>query len=86
MKTLRGKYLVRIGKNSSGDKKVIICGVFNPIDFDINTIHDNDEMWISDIIINGGIKFSDSKDTCSPEDFLEGTCQLPDNWKNKEVL
>jgi hypothetical protein len=88
VKTIRGKYLVRIGTNEKEEKKIIICGTFDPVDFDIDEINDSDEMWVSDlIVIDGGIKFTGRcKGALSPEDFLEGECQLTSSWECRENL
>jgi len=88
MKTIRGKYLVRIGTNEKGEKKIIICGTFDPVDFDIDEINDNDEMWVSDLmIVDGGVKFTGRHHgALSPEDFLEGEFQLPSSWECRENL
>ena len=85
---LRGKYLVRKSKLESGEEVVIISGVFRPRNFNITDIKDNDEMWVSDIVVSSGIKFTDpiSSDGGSPEDFISGINQLPSDWKTKDVL
>ena len=83
-KTLRGKYLVRKSK-----EVVVICGVFHPTNFNINDINDNDEMWVSDIMVSSnGIRFTDpiGLDGGSPEDFISGENQSPSNWKTKSSL
>lgn len=86
---LRGKYLVRKYKTKKGEDVVGIYGTFYP-NFDINTIKNNDEMWVSDIIIGpGGIRFTDPVDGVdggSPEDFVSGNKQLPRDWKTKSEL
>jgi len=59
-KILRGKYLVRKSKLENGIDVIILSGVFYPQNFNANSIKDNDEMWVSDIIVSsGGIKFTD---------------------------
>jgi len=89
-KILRGKYLVRKSKLENGQDVVTISGVFYPQNFDISEIKDNDEMWISDIIVSsgGGIRFTDPVgiDGGSPEDFISGINQSPSNWKTKSSL
>lgn len=89
-KVLRGKYLVRKAKlTESNNDVLIITGIFFPTNFDINEIKDNDEMWVSDLLVMpGGIKFTDpkGKDGGSPEDFLEGEMTSPSCWKNKKEL
>ncbi|MDK2772975.1 MAG: hypothetical protein KYX68_12225 [Flavobacterium sp.] len=65
---------------------IIICGVFHPTNFKVTDINDNDEMWVSDIMVSSnGIRFSDpiGLSEVSPEDFLSGENQLPSNWKTK---
>lgn len=85
---LTGKYQVRKAKLADGQEVLTITGVFHPKNFDMNTINDGDEMWCSDIIIcGGGKRYIESKNIAiSPEDFLEGQGQLPDNWKNVKTL
>ena len=85
---LRGKFLVRIATNGSGKKKIILSGVFDPIDFDIESIDTNDEMWVSDFMaLPNGIRFSGKiKGALSTEDFLEGVCMSPSDWSKKEEL
>ncbi len=89
-KILRGKYLVRKGELKDGSPIITITGIFRPTNFSLDDVNDNDEMWVSDIIINGGLRFTNSTHSshsaCSPEDFLAGTHQLPTDWKNKEPL
>ena len=87
-KILRGKYLVRKTKKENGKDCLILVGVFNPINFKIDDINDNDEMWVSDIIISDGIRFTDpiENDGGSPEDFLEGNANSPKFWKNRTDL
>lgn len=86
---LRGKYLVRKAKLENGSEVITLSGVFYPQNFKVDEIKDNDEMWVSDIIISsGGIRFTDPIDIDggSPEDFISGMNQLPDNWKTKGSL
>lgn len=86
---LRGKYLVRKSKLENGTEVLILSGVFRPQNFNVNEIKDNDEMWVSDIIVSsGGIKFTDpiGSDGGSPEDFISGSNQSPSYWKTKESL
>jgi hypothetical protein len=87
MKKLRGKYLVRRTKLVNGAEGLILTGVFYP-DFDINEINENDEMWVSDITIGNGLRFTDpvKPDAGSPEDFLDGNCMSPKDWKTKSEL
>ena len=88
-KKLRGKYLVRKSKLSNGTPVVTITGTFYPQNFNIDEIKDNDEMWVSDILVlGGGLRFTDplGGDSGSPEDFLSGEKQLPSEWKTKEKL
>ena len=86
---LRGKYLVRKSKLENGTEVLVLSGVFHPQNFNLNEIKDNDEMWVSDIIVSsGGIKFIDpiGTDGGSPEDFISGENQSPSCWKTKESL
>jgi hypothetical protein len=86
---LRGKYLVRKSKLENGTEVITLSGVFHPQNFNVNEIKDNDEMWVSDIIVSsGGIKFTDpiGSDGGSPEDFISGSNQSPSYWKTKESL
>jgi hypothetical protein len=86
---LRGKFLVRKSKLSDGKEVVILSGIFHPINFEINTINDNDEMWVSDIIVSSaGIRYTDpiGVDGGSPEDFISGVKQLPEDWKTRGHL
>lgn len=88
-KILRGKYLVRKSKSNNGEIILTLVGNFYPQNFNINEIKDNDEMWVSDIIVcEGGIKFTDpiNIDGGSPEDFLSGINQSPESWKTKRKL
>ena len=88
-KILRGKYLIRKSKLTDGKQVLTISGVFHPMNFDVNEINNDDEMWVSDIIIaDGGIRFSDPEgiDGGSHEDFLAGVNQSPDYWKTKSKL
>jgi len=87
-KIIRGKYLVRKKKIYNGSDILIVTGVFYPINFNLNEIGDNDEMWISDLmVIDGGLKFSDPiNNNISPEDFLSGKNQMPISWKIKSKL
>lgn len=86
---LRGKYLVRKSKLKNGDEVITLSGVFYPQNFNVAEIKDNDEMWVSDIIISsGGIRFTDPVgiDGGSPEEFISGENQLPSYWKTKGSL
>lgn len=86
---LRGKYLVRKSKLQNGDEVITLSGVFHPQNFNVDEIKDNDEMWVSDIIVStGGIKFTDpiGIDGSSPEDFISGVNQSTLNWKTKGSL
>lgn len=86
---LRGKYLVRKAKLENGTEIITLTGVFHPTNFDISSINDNDEMWISDIIVSsGGLRFTDpyGNDGGSPEDFISGLYQSPSEWKTKSSL
>jgi len=88
-KTLRGKYLVRKSMTNYGKPCLVVTGMFFPVDFDINDISDSDEMWVSDITINGdGIRFTDPKKGFgpSPEDFLSGDSSSPSSWKNQSKM
>ena len=88
-KILRGKYLVRKSKLENGTEVVTLTGTFHPQNFNISEINDNDEMWVSDIIVSpGGLRFTDpiGTDGGSPEDFLAGDMQSPRNWKTKGSL
>lgn len=88
-KVLRGKCLVRKSKLGNGDGVVILTGVFYPQNFNTDEIKNNDEMWVSDIIIpSGGLRFTDPHgiDGGSPEDFLCGNNQSPRDWKNQGNL
>jgi hypothetical protein len=86
---LRGKFMVRRSKLKKGKNVLIICGVFDPMNFNIEDINTRDEMWVSDIVISGGIRFSGNKIMpSSPEDFLsnENDIQNPKVWENKSEL
>ena len=86
---LRGKYLVRKSKLENGNEVITLSGVFHPQNFNVSEIKDNDEMWVSDIIVSsGGIRFTDPNDADggSPEDFISGINQSPSNWKTKGSL
>jgi len=86
-KVIRGKYLVRKAKLENGTEVLTITGVFHPQNFNLDEINDNDEMWVSDLIVaSGGLKFTEPTSFMSPEDFLEGNGQTPREWKNKEQL
>lgn len=88
-KILKGKYLVRKSKLSNGQDVLTISGVFHPQNFNIDEVKDNDEMWVSEIIISsGGIRFTDpiGVDGGSPEDFISGNNQSPSCWGTKGVL
>lgn len=87
---LRGKYLVRPSRLPDGTKVLTLTGVFHPTNFNVDDVNGNDEMWVSDIIISGGVRFTDSVHTthsvCSPEEFLSGAHQPPSDFKNKQDL
>ena len=86
---LRGKYLIRKSKLKNGTEVVTLSGVFFPQNFSVDEIKNDDEMWVSDIIISsGGIRFTNpiGTDGGSPEDFIDGLNQLPSNWKTKDSL
>lgn len=86
---LRGKYLVRKSKLENGKEVIILAGVFHPLNFNVEDIKNNDEMWVSDIIVSsGGLRFTDpiGVDGGSPEDFISGVNQSPLNWENKNNL
>jgi len=86
---LRGKYLVRRAKLTNGVDVITLAGIFYPQNFDIETIKDDDEMWVSDIIVSsGGLRFTDpvGTDAGSLEDFVEGSNQSPLNWGTKGSL
>lgn len=91
MREIRGKFLIRIGRDRATNKKVIVlAGVAEPTNFDINEIDDNDEMWVADILISGGLRFSEkekgSDGSLSLEDFIRGKFQHPMHWNKKEHL
>jgi hypothetical protein len=81
---LRGKCLVRKTTLPNGIEGVTLTGVFFP--HDNLEISDTDEMWVTDLVISGGLKFTEPFNECSPEDFLSGENQLPKQWKNKTNL
>jgi len=85
---LRGKYLVRKSKLEDGTPILTISGVFRPINFSIDDIKENDEMWVSDVEVIDGLKFTDpiGVDGGSPEDFINGNRQSPKDWKTKGYL
>ena len=86
-KILSGKYLVKRAVLKDGSEVVILSGIFRPINFSINDIKEDDEMWVSDLeVLSGGIRFTDphSVDGGSLEDFISGNNQSPKDWKNKE--
>lgn len=86
-KILRGKYLVRRAKLEDGTKVLLISGVFIPQNFNVDDIDPNDEMWVSDIIVSSGIRYTDLKnDECSPEEFMQGSNSSPKDWKVKRLL
>lgn len=88
-KILRGKYLVRKSKLTDGTPVLTLSGVFYPQNFSVDDVKDDDEMWVSDIIVSeGGLCFTDpiDRDGGSPEDFLEGKNQSPLCWKTKDKL
>lgn len=83
---LKGKYLVRPSKLEDGSPVLILTGVFYP-NFDISSINENDEMWVSELeVMDGGLRFSGQEGFNSPEDFLEGKNKHPSQWKNKSKL
>ena len=87
-KLLKGKYLVRKSKLEDGTPIITLTGVFYPKNFNIDDIKDNDEMWVSDIIIGDGVRFTDPVgiDGGSPEEFLGGENMSPSCWKTKGDL
>jgi hypothetical protein len=84
MKQLRGKCLVRKSKTTDGKDVIMLCGSFFPkTEIEIT----DDEMWVCDIIVSGGIRFSEPNDySLSPEDFLSGHGQQPQYWKKRSEL
>lgn len=86
---LKGKYLVRKSKLENGADVIILSGVFHPQNFNVNEIKDDDEMWVSDIIVSSdGLRFTDpiGVDGGSPEDFISGENQSPSSWATKSSL
>jgi hypothetical protein len=87
---LIGKFLVRRATNNEGKEVLVLCGSFYPKNFKANEIDSGDEMWVADITIHdGGARFSkvqEGVDAGSPEEFLEGRNQRPEDWKSKEEL
>ncbi len=86
---LRGKCLVRKAKLENGTEVITLSGVFYPQNFNVSEIKDNDEMWVSDIIVSSnGIRFTDPTgiDGGSLEDFISGVNQSPSNWETKGSL
>ncbi len=83
---LKGKYLIRKSKTKKGQKVITITGVFYP-DEDFPELHENDEMWVSVININGEVKrFKDLRHGyVSPEEFLEGRGMKPEDWKQTQT-
>jgi hypothetical protein len=86
-KKLKGKFLVRRGKLADGTPILQVSGVFfaNFID----EVKDNDEMWVSELTIGQGLKFTDpveGVDAGSAEEFLAGRCQSPRDWKHKSEI
>lgn len=85
--TFIGKCLIRKAKNAQGENKLIICGVFelSSIGQSFDQYHDNDEMWAVKFEVQEVIKHKNLiEKTISPEDFLMGKGQLPQEWKIKE--
>lgn len=88
--SFRGKFLVRKSKTKNNEEVVVICGVFYPKDLKIK-LNSKDEMWVADIEIkDGGIRFEECNTTStgarSPEEFLEGESQKPQDWNKKSNL
>lgn len=84
MKQLTGKCLVRKVETRNGDDAIMLCGTFFP---KTKIEIDGDEMWVCDVLVNSGIKFSEPHNiSFSPEEFLEGYCQSPGDWNKKEEL
>lgn len=84
-KIIRGKFLVRKGTTHDGDEILVIAGVFHPRNFSLDEIKNNDEMWVADLIVAGGWKFTDPSTYSgvgSVEEFLEGNFQRPEDWKS----
>ncbi len=88
-KILRGKFLIRKGTSSNGREFLTITGVTIP-NFPLSEIKDNDEMWVTDLIVSGGFRYTGPLDNthsnCSPEEFLEGVGQNKSLWKHRENL
>lgn len=87
---LIGKCLVRRSTTHDGKPVLVLCGSFIPTNFKVDDVDSGDEMWVANITIHeGGAKFSKIKegvDVGSPEEFLEGRNQRPEDWKQKETL
>lgn len=90
MKSIRGKFLVRVGKTSAGEKVIVFSGAAIPLNFSIDEIDDNDEMWVADILITDGIRFSEkekgSDGSLSPEEFIQGKFQHPMYWNKRTTM
>ncbi len=80
---LRGKYLIRKSVIANKRPVITITGVF--FADEMPDINDNDEMWVSEIEIAGKvIKFKGvAVGYVSPEEFLAGCNQRPEDWKEK---
>ncbi len=88
-RNLIGKFLVRRGTTHDGKPVIILCGSFMPKDFKAEDIDAGDEMWVANITIHDGARFRkvrDGVDVGSPEEFLEGRNQRPEDWQSKENL
>ncbi len=87
---LIGKFLVRRSTTHDGKEVLILCGSFLPVNFKVTDVSNADEMWVANITVeDGGTKFIDcqnGRDGGSPEEFLEGANQRPEDWKTKEKL
>jgi len=81
----RGKFHVRKGKLKNGENVLILTGKAFMEDKEfLESISDGDEMWVADITIDtNGIRFRDCREHISPEEFLIGRCDMPNNWKEK---
>lgn len=88
-RNLKGKFLVRRSTTNNGTPCLTIVGMFFP-EFDINSVEESDEMWVSEITVHsGGARFYDNKEKSapySPEEFLEGRNMNPNDWNKKEAL
>jgi len=87
---LIGKFLVRRSTTKDGNPVIVLCGTFIPKNFKSDEISDSDEMWLSDITVHeGGARFTkclNGRDAGSPEDFLSGENQQPEDWKDRGKL